>query len=96
METAYIQLLEPDFLSNADFFPSADVRQSVAEHRSPISNRKDTTFLNTANFFLLFFKHFPYNISYFFLLLPPENFVFKISRCPMSKNRNTEIVIFNS
>ena len=45
METAYIQLIKPDFPSNADFFPSADIRQSVAEHRSPISNRKDTNII---------------------------------------------------
>ena len=38
METAYIQLMiksNPDFPSNADFLPSADIRQSVAEYRSP-------------------------------------------------------------
>ena len=50
METAYIQLMKPDFPSNADFFPSADIRQSVAEHRSPIfSNRKDTFFFIIRN-----------------------------------------------
>ena len=46
METAYIQLMvlnQTDFPSNADFLPSADIRQSVAEYRSPdIFTDKDT------------------------------------------------------
>ena len=37
----------PDFLSNVDFLPSADIRQSVAEYRSPNTFcDKDTNFFH--------------------------------------------------